>query len=140
MMFFPYNNMYAIDFYHAPVATTYGMKINGRLVRFTNNFYWKKDLLETSLNAYCRYLKHGNKVFLHDYISAKFSGKQQEFLFRQLTPSRESANKWPYWFANSAGYSLKEADEIAFLQYDFTLDNGRAVCNDSSVIFKSYWK
>ena len=140
MMFFPYNNMYAIDFYHSSVATTYGMKINGQLVAFTKNLYWKKDLLETSLNAFCRYLEHDNKVFMDDYIASKFKGSKQAFLLRQLTPSRESANNWPYWFANAAGYDLKPGDGIEFVEYRFNMADGRALCTDSSVIFKTNWR
>lgn len=138
MIFFPYNNMYAIDFSGNTTTHTYALKINGNPVKITGNLYWKKDMLETSLNGYCRYIKHGRKVFLHDYIPYKFKNEQlQHVLVEKLTPDEHLAYKWPYWFARTAGYPLKPGDDIEFMEYRFNLSDGKAVIFDSSSIYKT---
>ena len=102
MLFFPYNSMYAIDFTKKNTASTYALKINGSPVKITNNLYWKKDLLETSLNAYCRYLQHDHTVFLNDYISYKFKNKRiSDLLLSRLIPDKAEALQWPLWYAQA---------------------------------------
>ena len=105
MIFFPYNNMYAIDFNKANTASTYALKINAIPVTITKNLYWKKDFLETSLNAYCTYIKHGNKLFLDEYIKYRFQNERlQTFLINKLTPDKIDTAKWLYWYADAAGH------------------------------------
>lgn len=141
MIFFPYNNMYAIDFSGTSTSSTYAMKINGNQVTITHNLYWKKDLLETSLNGYCRYLQHNRKVFLDDYLSYKFSNEQlRNLLTSHLTPDDSTAVNWPYWFAKTAGYTLPAGSEIEFLQYHFNLRDHKAVLLDSVSIYKTILK
>ncbi len=141
MIFFPYNNMYAIDFSANAGSSTYAIKINGNPVKITGNLYWKKDMLETSLNGYCRYLKHNRKVFLHDYIPYKFKNEQlQHRLIDKLTPGEKQAYQWPKWFANAAGYMLKPGDEIEFMEYRFNLADGQAAMLDSAAIYKTTFR
>lgn len=141
MIFFPYNNMYAIDFSGNSTTGTYALKINGNPVKITGNLYWKKDMLETSLNGYCRYLKHNRKVFLHDYIPTKFNDEQlQHLLLEKLTPDESKAGRWPYWFAGTAGYPLNPGTEIEFMEYRFNLAGGKAVLLDSTSIHKTIFR
>jgi len=138
MVFFPYNSMYAIDFNKTNAATTYALKINNRPVRITRNLYWKKDFLETSLNGYCRYLKHDRNVFLDDYLHYRFADeKLRQNLLDHLTPAKAVARDWPAWYARAAGYDMPPAATIEFMQYDFVMQNEQALLKDSSSIYKT---
>ncbi|CAN5724019.1 hypothetical protein BH11BAC4_BH11BAC4_23130 [soil metagenome] len=137
MIFFPYNSMYAIDFTKTESTTTYAMKINSVPVRITEKLYWKKDMLETSLNGYCRYLKNGKHVFLFDYVHYRFSNEQlQQWLLSNLTPVEKAVENWPAWYAAMAGYSIPGGATIEFVQYDLVLDKDRALLKDSIGIYK----
>jgi len=138
MIFFPYNSMYAIDFTRANTASTYALKINGNPVKITNNLYWKKDLLETSLNAYCRYLKHDNNIFLNYYIVYRFKNKMiRELLLSRLIPGKKEARQWPLWYARTAGYEIPDTTTLEFMQYDFLFCNNKALLKDSTSIYKT---
>lgn len=132
MIFFPYNSMYAVDARGMEAITTYAMKINGNPVKITHNPYWKKDLLETSLNIYCRYLQHDRNVFLNDYLSYRFSNENvRAFLTERLTPGKTTAAQWPLWFAAAAGYKVPTRASVEFMQYDFVFRDKNALLKDS---------
>lgn len=138
MVFFPYNSMYTIDFSGTTGSTTYGMKINGTLVKITGQPYWKKDFLETSMNGFCRFVKNGNKVFMEDYINHKFSGGQtKRYLLNTLVPPRSATGEWPSWYGQFAGYEVPRNAVIEILEYQFALKDDKLTLKDSTVIYKS---
>ena len=138
MIFFPYNSMYTIDFTKTNTTSTYAVKINNNPVKITNHLYWKKDFLETSLNAYCRYIKQDHKVFLDDYIAYKFKNKTvSDFLLNRLVPDKSTTLQWSAWYAHSAGYEVPPGAAIEFMQYDFLLENNNALLKDSLSIHKT---
>ncbi len=129
--------MYAIDFTKSKTATAYAVKLNSSIVKTTGRAYWKKDLLETSLNGYCKYIINNHKVFLDDYLNQKFSpGQIKEFLLKRLTADKDLAGLWPIWYCRSAGYPIVENDEIELLQYHFMMNDQQAIITDSLSIFK----
>ncbi len=138
MVFFPYNSMYAIDFKKNNTAATYAIKINGEPVKITHQPYWKKDMLETSLYGYCKYIMHDRTVFLDDYINRKFSNEQaRNILLRGLTPGKTGTGNWPYWYGKFAGYVVPVNAAIELWQYNFSYENGQAVLTDSISIYKT---
>ena len=138
MILFPYNSMYAIDFNKTTHSRTYAMKINNEKVNITNNLYWKKDLLETSLNGYCRYLQNGRNVFLNEYLNYRFSNERlRNSLLNRLIPDKQAAMQWPNWFANEAGYTIPSNATIEFIEYNFMLEKTNAVLKDSISIYKT---
>lgn len=138
MAFFPYNNMYAIDFTNTMASSTYAMKLNGELIKITDNRYWKKDLLETSLYAYARYMLHNRKVFMDDYINYRFHNEQvRDILLKGLTPDTEAAVNWPRWYIRFSGYKIPANASLELMQYNFNYDTGRAVLKDSVSIYNT---
>ena len=138
MVFFPYNSMYSVDFSKKNTATTYAMKVNGKLIKITHQPYWKKDLLETSLYGYCKYITHDRTVFLNDYIDRKFSNTQtRNILLKGLTAGKASHISWPHWYARSAGYEFPAGSLIELCQYDFSYVAGEALLTDSISIYKT---
>lgn len=138
MVFFPYNSMYTIDFTKSNKAVTYTMKINGNIVKITNQPYWKKDFLETSLAGYCNYILHDRTVFLDNYINQKFRNEQaRNILLNRLTPGKTAAINWPRWYARFAGYTIPENAAIELWQYDLSYEKGNAVLTDSLSIYKT---
>ena len=130
--------MYAVDFGKGNKTETFAFKLNNNPVKITGNPYWKKDLLETSLHAYAMYMQHGQKVFLDDYLAYKFPGKKmQALLVNRLTPGKIPATEWPGWFAKASGYKVQAGDSIELMQYDFTMEKGKAHLIDSISISKS---
>lgn len=129
--------MYTIDFNNKNTARTYGVRINGELIKFTHRPYWKKDFLETSLNGYSNYLNHGEKVFLEDYLSAKFPiGTIRTAMLMNLTPVKNTLYLWPLWFAQFAGYKVTPGAIVEIFQYNFSFDRTVANLVDSSSIYK----
>lgn len=136
MVFFPYTGMYAVDFTKSSKATTYAMKIDGIPVKITHQPYWKKDLLETSLNAYCRYFKNNSKVFLNDYLEYKFSSKTvRDFLNVHLTPGIKDIAGWPAWYVRAAGYKAPKGASVTLIQYNFLFEKNDAKLIDSVLIY-----
>lgn len=138
MLFFPYNNMYSIDFTKSNKATTYAMKMNGKLIRITHKPYWKKDFLETSLYGYCKYINHDRNVFLDDYLNQKCPNEQlRNILLGRLTAGKTAAMNWPQWYVQFAGYTVPAGATIELWQYNFSYESGVALLTDSSSIYKN---
>ena len=74
MIFFPYNNMFTVDFTKTNQAFTYGVKINGEMIPITGYLYWKKDFLESSLTTYVEYIENGYTLYLESYLKSKRAG------------------------------------------------------------------
>ena len=138
MVFFPYNNMYSVDFTGNNTATTYSMKVNGGIIKITHQPYWKKDFLETSLNGYCKYMLHNKKVFLDDYLNSKFSYEPtRNILLRNLTPSKTTVAYWPRWYIAFAGYPITSNATMELWQYNFKYEGEEALITDSISIYKT---
>ena len=138
MVFFPYNSMYTVDFTQNNTATTYSMKLNGENIKITSQPYWKKDLLETSLYGYCKYIMNGRTSFLDGYIKQKFSNEHtRNILLERLTVNRTMAINWPRWYGQFAGYTVPANATIELWQYNFSYENGQAILTDSISIYKT---
>jgi hypothetical protein len=133
MPFFPHNSMFSSISTHDPSAiTTFGVKINDRLIGITDNIYWKKDFLEMSLIEYSAYLKNGNRVYLDDYLaSRKIDGSVKEDLQRLLTPDDIKAQNWTNWFAQFAGIGIDRGSKIEVTEYHYEFSDGKFRLRDS---------
>ena len=138
MVFFPYNSMYAIDFTKNNTASTYAMKLNGSRINITHHLYWKKDFLETTLLGYCKYIRHGQKIFMDDYIEQKFKNESiRNKLFNCLTPDKVAVMNWPRWYGWFAGYTVPPKATVELMEYQFRFENDRASLTDSISIYKT---
>ena len=137
MIFFPYNNMFTVDFTKTNQAFTYAVKINGEMIPITGYLYWKKDFLESSLTTYVEYIENGYTLYLESYLKSKRAGNS---IVKNLLPQKELAAKWPLWFARFAHHSYSMPAKIEILQYNYVFKDGKAVLTDSGSIYKNYFK
>jgi len=126
--------MFSIDFSKSHTSTTYGMKMNGELIQITRNAYWKKDFLEASLATYAKYLKHGEVIYLEDYLNFKNS---PGWLMNKLVPQKIKTRTWPGWFCNYAGYRNLGGARIEVYQYNYKFSNGRVELIDSLLLYRT---
>ena len=125
--------MFSIDFSKDYTATVTGMKVDGELRHISNNAYWKKDFLEASLSSYAKYLKHGNVVYLEDYLKLK---KVPGFVLNNLVTSKEEAANLPAWLSEFSGQ--KAVAKIEVFQYYLRFANGNVKVMDSLLLYKTY--
>ena len=135
MVLFPYNSMYAVDFTKQHTTSTYAFKLNGKLVKITQNPYWKKDFLEASLLSFAKYKLSNDKVYMQQYLQVVIPNKERrEVVSGRLSPSKFAVAHWPAWFIRFAGYSVNDTDSIQLMQYDFAFEGNRVILKDSSII------
>ena len=137
MIFFPYNNMFTVDFTKTNKAFTYAMKINGEMIHTTDNLYWKKDFLESSLNTYAGYIKNRQTVYMESYLKLKKAGNRA---FKNLLPQKELAAQWPLWFINFAHYSYSIPAKVEIMQYNYVFKDGQAILTDSGNVYINHFK
>jgi hypothetical protein len=139
MAFFPHNDMFAEAAGNRLTASTYGVKINDRLVPITHYPYWKKDFLEMSLFEYASYIEHDNKVYLDDYLlAANISPAIRQKLSASLTPDDIKAQTWPFWFAGLTGIKINFPCKAEIIRYNYTFSGKRPALLDSSAIYSIY--
>lgn len=136
MVLFPYNNMFSLSSNQNMTAITHGVKINNNPVVYTHYSYWKKDLLETSVAKYALYQEKNKKVFLGEYLYEKqWSNATKLFLEKHLTP--QSADSWPVWYCNFAGYNIQTNDIIEIYRYKLDFNTSYTRIIDSSLVYKT---
>ena len=57
MLVFPHNSMFAKNTSHESVTTTFAVKLNGKLIKITDDLYIKKDFSENSLQVFSKWIK-----------------------------------------------------------------------------------
>ena len=137
MIFLPYNNMFTVDFTKTNNAFTYAVKINEQLIPITDNLYWKKDFLESSLNTYVEYIDNGHALYLENYLKSRNANNN---VFRNLLPQKELATQWPLWFARFAHYSYSMPAKVEILRYTYLFKDGKAILTDSVSTYLNYFK
>ncbi len=138
MVVFPYNSMFAIDFSDNNTSETYQLKIDGKAVRFTNKWWWKKDFMETSLKRYALLLH--DTPYIEKYIAYAYANKSYRELFlNQLKPSTTDKSKWLFWYAKFGNVNLKKGQVFSIWQYRLHFEK-EIISIDSSLIFTQSFK
>lgn len=136
MLTFPFNNMFAMAPDTTSLTATYAIRLNGRLVPITNNLYWKKDFLETSLHAYGKYKEQQEAVYLEQYINSTFEDDhKRNFLLSSLTPDKTAADQWPVWFCEFAGKDVPPKSKLELVKYRLLFDKEKVSTFDSTIIY-----
>ena len=135
MVLFPYNNMFALSANNNSIASTYGMKLNGNKILFTNRLYWKKDFLETSVSTFGFFVQNNNKVFLNNYLEeTKWPKRSKSFFEKKLTP--HFVEMWPIWYCNFAGYTVPSNATIELYKYRIDYNESYPKLIDSSLVYR----
>ncbi len=136
MVFFPYNDMFSG--YENPELTheIFRLKVNGHPLPVTDLPYWKKDLLEVSVNKFANYSLHDKRNRLSIYFEDQSRKKIFPQWFRQnLLPDDVQFNKWGRWYVQKCGWGVLHAnDTLSIMKYEGKLFDHQFYILDSSII------
>lgn len=137
MLFFPLNSMFSDNTMTGFSTTTYAVKLNGKVVKITDDMYLKKDFSEGTLQVFSKWIKADTKDFMTELLKRKIidSVKRKAYLDK-LTPPKTTAQTWPIWFLSFHHIKINLGDNIAIWQYRFDLINKHFILKDSSLITK----
>lgn len=137
-VFFPYNNMFAIDFTKDNSSSVIRLRLDGIPVKISDKPYWKKDFLEESLINYTRYKKQGDEVFMEKYLRQTIHKEAaRNFLIERLCPDKKTAATWLRWYLQFAGYEIQSYSEAELIQYNLNFEGHKLVIKDSVSILKT---
>lgn len=118
-------------------ASTIAIKLDNKAVRYTNNFWWKKDFFENAIAFYSRYTLNSKHVALIDYIKqSQFSDSQKQFLYKRLTPDSVLVKAYAKWLLKYANEKVQSNSTIEFVKYDFDFLANKLLLKDSMSLFK----
>ena len=136
-VFTPYNGMFAFVNSDPNKTSTIAIKLNNKLVPYTNNLWWKKDFFENSFAFYSKYILNNKEVLLNNYIKQRsFSISKKEFLYKRLTPDSLKVKAYPLWLIQYADQKPIGNSILEFIKYDFNLLEGNLFLKDSTSLFK----
>lgn len=137
MLIFPINSMFSNNTATDFSTTTYAVKLNGNIIRITDDFYVKKDFSENSLQIFSKWVKAGGKDLMTGLLERRVidSLKRKTFL-KNLTPPKGTLQTWPVWFVNFHHLQTREGDNIEIWEYRFDLIQNNFILRDSSLITK----
>ena len=137
MLFFPINSMYSKSKAQDYLSTTYAVKLNGNIIKITDDFYLKKDFSENSLLSFSKWIKSGGKDLMTELLEKKIidSLKRNPFL-QNLTPPKSTLQTWPVWFVKFHNLQIKIGDDIEIWEYRYDLLNQNFILKDSLLITK----
>jgi len=138
MAIFPFNAMFA---YERPLGQSlmgYRLWVNDKPADFTHFPYWKKDMMETSLGVYARYLENGQALYIKSYLDQKKSSwPPLGALEDVLVPNTAGMASWPEWYARKASLAAGQGSNIRIIKYQMAWVSGRPIITDSSIIYQS---
>lgn len=132
MVLFPYNSMFSIDFTKDYQTDTYQLKINDKPVQYTQQWWWKKDFMETSLRNYALQLHdvpYIEKYILYAYAHTSY----RELLLKQLKPSLTD-HHWLIWYAGFGKMPVKDNAIVSIWKYHLVF-NEQTIIIDSIEVF-----
>ena len=136
-VFTPYNGMFAFVNTKPNKTTTIAIKLDNKLVPYSNYWWWKKDFLENSIAFYSRYVLNAKQVALKDYIKQKpFSNYQKEFLYKRLMPDSVLSKSFPDWLLHYTNQYKTDNSILEFVKYDFNFSDSKLLLTDSTSLFK----
>ena len=137
MLVFPINNMFSTSNVKDFRTFTYAVKLNGNIIKITDDPILKKDFSENSLQIFSRWLQADGKDLMTDFLDRKISdsARKRNYLNR-LTPPKATIITWPAWFASFHHLKLTSGDSIEVWQYNFDFKESDFVMTDSLLVIK----
>ena len=137
MLIFPSNSMFSNTTAKDFSTSTYAVKLNGKLIKITEDPYLKKDFSENSLQVFSKWVKADGNDLITGLLEKRIadSTKRAFFLIR-LTPPKEAVQTWPVWFLQYHDIQSRKGDNIEIWEYNFNLIKDRFVIQDSSLVTK----
>lgn len=140
MTLFPYNAMFAMEQHQQDTFSIYRFRYDGHPVLISDFMYWKKDFLETSATVFGKYLQHGQKVYLQEYLDGKCPSLPACGLLKsRLLPGNSVCRDWPGWYIRFAGIKPQNGSRIDVVQYQAVYKNGELTLADSTVLLTNIY-
>ena len=137
MLLFPINNMFSVHNTNDFSTFTYAVKLNGKLVKITDDPYLKKDFSESSLQMFSKWVKSDKKDLITNLINRRIADTitRKKYL-KNLVPPTSSINTWPVWFVKFHNLPVKVGDNIEVWEYTFQLKQNKFLLTDSVLVTK----
>lgn len=137
MLVFPHNCMFSNNTAKDFLTSTYAVKLNGSIVKITDDPYLKKDFSENSLQVFSKWVKADGKVLMTGLLEKRIADStKRAFFLTRLTPPKEAIQTWPIWFLQFHDIQSKKGDNIEIWEYKFNLIKDRFVIQDPSLVTK----
>jgi len=135
MLFFPLNNMFSNNTAKDFSTFTYALKLNGNIVKITDDFYLKKDFSENSLQLFSKWIIADGNDLMTNLLERKItdSVKRSSYL-KKLTPPESTIGTWPVWFVKFHKLPVVVGDEIEVWKYNFHLKEKAFILTDSTLV------
>lgn len=139
MLLFPINSMFSDVKTQDFSTTTYALKLNGDVVKITDDSYLKKDFSENSLQIFSKWIKANSKDLMTDLLEREIKDSARRIFFlKNLTPPKNTIQTWPAWFVKFHHLQTRLGDNIEIWEYRFDLINNNFILKDSSLITKQF--
>ena len=137
MLLFPLNSMFSNNATTDFSTSTYAIKLNGNLVKITDDPYLKKDFSENSLQVFSKWIKADGKDLMTGLLEKRIADStKRAFFLSKLTPPKQTVETWPIWFLKFHQIKIKTSDNIEIWEYNFNFQKNQFVLKDSSLITK----
>ena len=135
MLVFPHNSMFAKNTSPKSVTTTFAVKLNGKLIKITDDLYIKKDFSENSLQVFSKWIKADGKDLMTNLLNKRIADSTKRNLYLQkLTSPQSAVYTWPIWFLKFHSVKVIKGDKIEIWSYEYKLANKNLILQDSSLI------
>lgn len=137
MLFFPLNSMFSKNATKDFSTFTYALKLNGNIVKITDDFYLKKDFSENSLQLFSKWIKAHENDFMTNFLERKIADPvRRNSYLKKLTPPKNTIYTWPVWFVKFHKLSINLGDNLEIWEYHFELNGNTLIIRDSTLITK----
>ena len=137
MLIFPINSMFSNTTAKDFSTSTYAVKLNGKLIKITEDLYLKKDFSENSLQVFSKWIKADRKDLMKQLLERRIADSTKRILLlTNLTPPKETVQTWPIWFLKFNHIEINTGDNIEIWEYNFDLEKNQFALKDSALITK----
>ncbi len=137
MLLFPINNMFSVKKSNDFTTSTYAVKLNGALVKITDDPYLKKDFSESSLQMFSKWTKAGKKDLMTNLLERRITDTAtREKYLKKLAPLPNTITTWPVWFVKFHHLPVRVRDGIEIWEYTFDVTENAFKLRDSTLVIK----
>ena len=137
MLLFPINSMFSVHTKKDLSTSTYALKLNGNIVKITDDSYLKKDFSEGSLQQFSKWIKADKKDLMTNLLERRIADAvTRKRYLKHLTAPANTINTWPVWFAKFHDLPVRVGDGLEIWEYSFKHENNMFVLTDSVLVTK----
>ncbi len=137
MLLFPINSMFSMQTARDFSTSTYALKLNGKIVKITDDPYLKKDFSESSLQMFSKWIKADRKDLMTGLLERRITDTNtREKYLKKLAPLPNTINTWPVWFVKFHHLPVRVGDGVEIWEYTFDVTENTFKLRDSTLVIK----